>query len=250
MSKSIISSLVLFVALAIGAPAYAKVSAGKPTKAHAFDWCGPRVKDNIATTPTPGKWYRITAEDDKASRKLSKKEDRILKHLFGDYSNVVRASRREARLAYPGSLVCVPVVAKGEVWTPMPKTYAPAEDVPRAIVVSLKDQFLGAYEYGKLVASFPIASGKSPKPTPVGDFKVMAKDKLHKSSLYEKDGEPWPMPNAVKFTVFQGGAIWFHQGTLPGRKASHGCVRLLMEDSLWLFNWAQLGDPVFSMKSL
>ena len=36
----------------------------------------------------------------------------------------------------------------------------------------------------------------------------------------------------------------FHKSSLPGRPASHGCVRLLESDAKWLFHWGQSGTPV------
>jgi hypothetical protein len=31
----------------------------------------------------------------------------------------------------------------------------------------------------------------------------------------------------------------FHQYALPGHPASHGCIRLLERDALWLFDWGE-----------
>ncbi|MFH1990536.1 MAG: L,D-transpeptidase, partial [Patescibacteria group bacterium] len=43
---------------------------------------------------------------------------------------------------------------------------------------------------------------------------------------------------------FSETGYFFHQQSLPGRPASHGCVRLTMEDAKTLFYWSQKNDVV------
>lgn len=213
--------------------------------AQAQVWCGVQNEVNIASEPTPGKWYRLTGADAKAARKAKKP---LLEQVFGDQAeNVMRASRMDEKSAQVGKLMCVPVVKPGELWTPMPAFYEPAKDEAQYTLVDLEQQFLGAYEYGRLVFSHPIASSKykSGKVTPTGDFKILRKDKYHASTIYRDDsGRPFPMPYALKFYETRrkgGGDIWGHQGTLPGKPASHGCIRQRMKDAIRMFEWVKLG---------
>ena len=243
MLKSIISYSILFVSLSLATPT-----------AHAQNWCGKPTKATIKATPTPGYWYRISQADKVATEKAVQGK-KIASYVFGDQAeNVMRASRRGGVLVYTGALMCVPVVEPGKEWTPLPATYAPAQTAPRMFLISLKDQFLGVYAYGKLVKSVPVSTGKAGKATPTGHFFVMKKDKYHKSSLYKKTigtkERPWPMPNAVQFTTYQGGGLWFHEGILPGHPDSHGCVRQFPADAETVFNLAELNDPVEVVKSL
>jgi lipoprotein-anchoring transpeptidase ErfK/SrfK len=222
--------------------------------AQAQDWCGKPSKATIKSTPTPGYWYRIS-QADKVATEMAGQGKKIASHVFGDMAeNVMRASRRGGVLAYTGALMCVPVVEPGKEWTPLPETYAPAQTAPKLFLISLKDQFLGVYAYGKLVKSVPVSTGRPGKGTPTGHFFVMQKDKFHKSSLYKKTvgskERPWPMPNAVKFTNYEGGGLWFHEGTLPGAPDSHGCVRQFPADAEIVFNLAELNDPVEVVKGL
>lgn len=73
--------------------------------------------------------------------------------------------------------------------------YAPPKDEAKFILINLSEQFLGAYEYGRLVFSTPAATGEKGNETPVGDFKISAYNSLHRSSLYfiEKTNIPYPM---------------------------------------------------------
>jgi lipoprotein-anchoring transpeptidase ErfK/SrfK len=49
------------------------------------------------------------------------------------------------------------------------------------------------------------------------------------------------MPYAV---CFNNAGYFLHQQSLPGRPASHGCVRLLISDAKMIFNWLEKGDQI------
>ncbi len=72
---------------------------------------------------------------------------------------------------------------------------------------------------------------------PTGVFKILQKDKHHRSSTYNNA----PMPNMNRLT-WSGVAL--HAGNLPGYPASHGCVRLPMEFSERLFGITRTGMTV------
>jgi lipoprotein-anchoring transpeptidase ErfK/SrfK len=168
----------------------------------------------------------------------------------------------------PGKPVPTPVVApvppklgtlkKGSFWKGDGASGAPF------IVISLGDQRAYFYRGGKLVGVSAISSGKKGFDTPVGDFKVIQKDKDHVSNLYGKyvgeDGtvvmehadvtkDPAPagasfdgakMPFFLRFHEGAG----MHAGHLPGVRASHGCVRLPRFMAEHFFQNAELGTPV------
>lgn len=73
--------------------------------------------------------------------------------------------------------------------------------------------------------------------TPTGVFKILQKDKHHRSSTYNDA----PMPNMNRLTW---SGIALHAGNLPGDPASHGCVRLPMAFSERLFEVTRLGLTV------
>jgi lipoprotein-anchoring transpeptidase ErfK/SrfK len=81
----------------------------------------------------------------------------------------------------------------------------------------------------------PIASGKPGYRTPAGTFKVLWKNRHHRSRTFNNA----PMPYSVFFT---GSGIAFHQGSLASQ--SHGCVRLGSNAASTFFNNLSLGEVV------
>jgi hypothetical protein len=81
----------------------------------------------------------------------------------------------------------------------------------------------------------PITSGKPGYRTPAGTFKVLWKDRDHRSQTFDNA----PMPYSVFFTR---SGIAFHQGSLRGQ--SHGCVRLGSKAAATFFNQLSVGEVV------
>jgi lipoprotein-anchoring transpeptidase ErfK/SrfK len=80
---------------------------------------------------------------------------------------------------------------------------------------------------------FPISSGR--KGTPTGKFVILSKEKDHYSTKYENAWMPYSM------RLF--GDYFLHGGILPSYAASHGCVRLIYENAVFVYNWAKIGTP-------
>ena len=127
-----------------------------------------------------------------------------------------------------------------------PKRLKPGQylwrDVPdsagqQRVVVSLSDQLAYLYRGNTLAAVTTISSGTEKNPTPTGIFRVLQKKPMHHSRKYDNA----PMP----FTQFidQYG-IALHAGHIPGRPASHGCVRLPKQFAAKLFSVTDVGTPV------
>ena len=108
---------------------------------------------------------------------------------------------------------------------------------PILIIVSIPDQRVHVYRNGIRVAASSCSTGKPGHRTPTGVFKILQKDKHHKSSTYSNA----PMPNMNRLTW---SGIALHAGNLPGYPASHGCVRLPMQFSDMLFGITKLGMTV------
>jgi len=195
--------------------------------------------------------YVITREDRAAAQAAGKN---VLEHLYGAAAaNVSRFNRLDPRFAYAGKKIRVPIIPEGEVYTPLPWGYGPATGKAKFILVDLKRQFVGLYECGYLKASFPISSGRSSRgpngenyKTPTGNTKVRAKHIDAVSSKYPEPDGGAPMPYAVGF---RGNGYFMHGGDLVGYPASHGCVRLLLEDAKQVYAWAKIGIPVSVVSS-
>jgi len=158
-----------------------------------------------------------------------------LESLFGaDWILVARFNRIDRRHIYPGMTIKVPDnMADIRTYTPLPHFYQPASRHEKYILVDVTEQWLGAYEYGKLVISIPAATGKANTETPTGMFRISARDLNHTSSLYKTadDEEQYPMDNALRFHIGEDNvSYWLHARDLPGRPASHGCIGLFDEE--------------------
>jgi hypothetical protein len=116
----------------------------------------------------------------------------------------------------------------------LPARYPSSRNRPKVLVAHLPMQAFGAYESGRLVRWGPLSSGARDTPTPAGLFNLNWRSAGHTSTV----NPDWFMPWYFNFGNREG--LAFHQYTLPGLPASHGCVRLLERDAQWLFEW---GEP-------
>lgn len=157
-----------------------------------------------------------------------------LEQLFGErWSDVARFNRIDRRHIHAGVAVKVPKrIEDLEAFVPLPRSYSPAEQDERFILIDLSEQFLGAYEYGALRFAAPIVSGNGHNETPVGEFRLTAAHPGHHSCLYAIEGtdRPYPMNYALRFHINREGvSYWIHGRDLPGYPASHGCIGLYDE---------------------
>ncbi|WP_224981556.1 L,D-transpeptidase [Geomonas agri] len=158
--------------------------------------------------------------------------------LFGAYwHDVLRFNRMDRRHFVGGRSIKVPRnLAQVKNFNPMPLTYAPGAREPKLILVDQTEMFLGAYQYGKLLFSSPIALGVQGMMVPNGTFRVDAADRSHQSNEYrvEEIGRPYPMHYALRFWVDKSKdeepSYWIHGRDLPGYPASHGCIGLYDEE--------------------
>jgi hypothetical protein len=116
-------------------------------------------------------------------------------------------------------------------YSTMPRRYPSVEGQRKLVVVHLPGQMFGAYESGRLVRWGPVSSGARQAPTPEGLFHLTWRSANHVSTINSE----WSMRWYFNFANRQG--LAFHQRSLPGHPASHGCVRLLERDARWLFEW-------------
>lgn len=133
-----------------------------------------------------------------------------------------------------------------------------------SIIVRTSAQKAELYRGDKLVATANISTGREGYDTPSGRFKVIRKDRDHRSSLYgdyvDDDGRivkanvDTRKVRRPKGSHYLGAPMFFylefkpsyglHAGSLPGRPASHGCVRLSYWKARQFFNEARVGTPV------
>jgi lipoprotein-anchoring transpeptidase ErfK/SrfK len=135
---------------------------------------------------------------------------------------------------------------------------------PARVKIDLSSQRAYLYKRGELVASSRISTGRDGYETPVGRYKIVQKDKDHRSSVYgdyvsprggvvvagvdvRKDPKPRnaiyrgaSMPYFLRFN----GAVGMHAGNVPWYPASHGCVRLPIGMARTFYRNVSVGTPV------
>lgn len=139
----------------------------------------------------------------------------------------------------------------------------PLEGIPRTngelhsvyLEVIKPQQRLYRFENGELVKTYIISTGLT-YDTPAGKFEVQGKQKMTISYYHD-----WYMPNYLPIGTIDGvhkfgfhsipyhldanGNIYSRDENTMGSPATGGCIQLQWEDSLELFDWAQIGTPVY-----
>jgi L,D-transpeptidase-like protein len=177
--------------------------------------------------PRPQPHYRAVKLS--GAHDLADLEGALGEHKFALFLKVNRVDLKHVRdtdtLAVPDSTLDTLDVS------PLPLQLEPATGLPKVILVSLRVQAFGAYENGKLVRWGPVSSGKKATPTPAGLYHANWKAKQRYSTV----DDSWLLKWCVNIEVHEG--VSLHEYELPGRPASHSCVRLLADDAEWVYNW-------------
>jgi lipoprotein-anchoring transpeptidase ErfK/SrfK len=125
------------------------------------------------------------------------------------------------------------------------------------IVVDVGDLRLYLYRDGKLVKSYPVATGQPAYPTPTGTYaiieKIMNPTWLPPNSDWAKNAQPIPPgtenPLGTRWMGTSAPGVGIHgvppseNGTI-GTYASHGCIRMHNWDAVDLFDRVVVGMPV------
>lgn len=112
---------------------------------------------------------------------------------------------------------------------------------------------------------FPVSTGRKSHRTPTGDFKIIGKERTHRSNLYGRildsagnvsvsnadakkhkveAGDIFEGASMPYFMRLTNGGVGMHIGQLPGYAASHGCIRLPKSVAPKLYKIAPIGTPV------
>jgi hypothetical protein len=125
------------------------------------------------------------------------------------------------------------VLKPGEfVWQP---ERSPVGEVEMVVSIPLQRAYV--YRAGVLIGVTTVSTGKPGHRTPTGKFDILEKRARHFSNLYNNA----PMPYMQRLTW---GGIALHAGQIPGRPASHGCVRLPLAFAKNLFGVTSRGGAV------
>ena len=114
------------------------------------------------------------------------------------------------------------------------------------IDISISNQVMTLFENGIKINSFLVSTGKYGMPTPLGTFSVKNK----RRNIWSVYGL-W-MPYSLNFYgpyFIHELPYWpngYREGTNHlGMRVSHGCVRLGIGPAEYVYNWSEIGTPVF-----
>ena len=133
-----------------------------------------------------------------------------------------------------------------------------------SVRISLSEQLAYLYKGGQLAGVSLISSGREGLGTLTGDYRILEKEREHRSSLFgaymdatgavmqadvdtSKDPKP---PGAtylgadMPFWMRITGGTGMHQGFLPGYPDSHGCIRMPGFMAEHFFHSVAVGTPV------
>lgn len=118
-----------------------------------------------------------------------------------------------------------------------PPQKKPEMNDPLRLVVSLGKQEIGVWRGTTLIETSRISTGKPGHSTPPGVYSILQKRKWHRSNIYSNA----PMPFMQRLTW---SGIALHEGHVPDRPASHGCIRLPKGFARRLFGRTEVGVDV------
>jgi len=190
---------------------------------------GPTVSPE-PTNPMPVAYRSVVIKGEEGRKFLSQLKSEIGEEKM---AALLKLNRLDAQHLRAGVTLVIPEqVDELSAFSPFPNRVETVRDIPKLILVSLRVQAFGAYEFGNLVRWGPTSSGKKASPTPAGVYHTNWKSKATRSSINDEWLLPW------YFNLDSQRGIAFHQYDLPGYPASHGCLRLLEDDAAWIYGWA------------
>ena len=187
-------------------------------------------------------------------------------HLYSLFGNrdVVKPllwllNRNDLESLYPGDTLIVPsqFALDFRAYSPFPRYYPASRTMEKIVILDKSIQAWGAYYYGELQRWGIISTGIQSNRTPSGRFNINWKQEYRVSTLSPgvinpaASNELWEMYWVMN--VHESRGIHMHQYALPtSGPASHGCIRMLEPDAIWLFNWTDVwnktgGDEISSV---
>ena len=162
---------------------------------------------------------------------------------------------RETRLRIESALA----IANRQVVRPVGKTIPPSVtsgDFGAVVVIYRGSNELHLYNGERPWRTIPVATGQAIYPTPTGSWHVVDKQR---DPWWRPPDSPWaeglkPIPPGpgnplgTRWMGLDSPGVGIHGTNNPasiGYSASHGCVRMQVRDSEWLFEHVDSGTTVF-----
>ena len=136
------------------------------------------------------------------------------------------------------------------------KPQVASAEFDQAIVILRESKRLLLFDDVKLSKWFPIATGQSAYPTPLGTYEIVTKQRdpwwYPPPSPWAAESDPVPPgpgnPLGTRWMGLSAPYVGIHgtpDAASIGYSASHGCIRMRISDAEWLFQRVDIGTPVF-----
>jgi len=113
---------------------------------------------------------------------------------------------------------------------------------PTWVRIDVGAQIISVFRAGHEIGTSVIVYGGENKETPRGKFHILAKDRDHRSSIYDAE-----MPYTLQLT---GDGVAIHGSTVRSGAATHGCIGVPLEFARRLFDQARVGDEVVILPAI
>jgi lipoprotein-anchoring transpeptidase ErfK/SrfK len=120
-------------------------------------------------------------------------------------------------------------------------------------VASLSGHTFTVSRNGEVLRTMPASMGKPSRPTPIGSFTVLEKDRTVVMDS-RTIGIPLSSPEGYKITAsyaerITNSGVYVHSApwsvdSQGHANVSHGCINLSPDNAAWYFNQVNVGDPV------
>ncbi|MDI7250598.1 MAG: L,D-transpeptidase [Bacillota bacterium] len=131
-----------------------------------------------------------------------------------------------------------------------PPDWVQVPDRGWAMAVDVDRQRAFVYHDGELARTMVCSTGMADKPTPVGEFRIQNRGEWFYSEKYKQGGRWWVSFHNWGEYLFHSvpmdreGRLLEEEAARLGYPASHGCVRLSLEDAEWVYRNVPAGAPV------
>lgn len=128
--------------------------------------------------------------------------------------------------------------------------FVPGRFEGKYIDIDLTTQQLCRVEGTVQVDCFLVSSGKASMPTPTGTYSVLSKNPMHYSNAYQMWLPWWEEFDSRGYGIHElpQTATWKETDVHLGTPVSHGCVRLGVGPAETVYNWTEVGTPIYIHK--
>jgi lipoprotein-anchoring transpeptidase ErfK/SrfK len=194
---------------------------------------------------------RLSIEPENATASLSGLQPVITRGKYGVELNRVKTSQQ--------IIAALAIARRSGVIRVAWKSVAPAVssgDFGAIVVIYRGSNELHLYNGTSPWRTFPVATGQSSYPTPLGSWHVVDMQRnpwwRPPDSAWAQGLKPIPPgpgnPLGTRWMGLDAAGVGMHgtpDAASIGYSASHGCIRMRIPDAEWLFGQVQIGTPVF-----